>query len=49
MVQVRNLLLEFEVSFIFHAIPIFFLFLLTKRLGHVGICEKSLDNLQIGI
>jgi hypothetical protein len=28
---------------------LFFLFLLTKRLDHIGICEKSLDNLPIRI
>jgi hypothetical protein len=49
MVPMRNLLLELKYHSSSAQYQFLFPFLLTKILGHIGICEKSLDNLHIGI
>jgi hypothetical protein len=49
MVQVRNLLLEFEVPFIFHIMLIFFFFLPIKKLRLIKFGGKNLGNLHIRI
>jgi hypothetical protein len=45
MVLMKNLL-ELEVPLIFMQCQLFFLFLLTKRLGHIRFGGKSLNNLK---
>ncbi len=49
MVQVRNLFLKFEITLSFFVMPIFFfVFWFTKKLDHIIIGGKSLNNLHIG-